>query len=66
MKKQKMKTKKIVTKRFRVSASGKLMHRVQGARHLRRKKSKSRQRRQDSMHELDATMTRKLMPFIQI
>lgn len=43
----KRKTKKIVVKRFRLTKSGKLMHRVQGARHIRRKKSKSRQRRQD-------------------
>lgn len=44
-----MKTKKIVAKRFKVTARGKIMHRVQGARHLRRKKNKSRQRRQDRM-----------------
>ncbi|MBI2404875.1 50S ribosomal protein L35 [Candidatus Gottesmanbacteria bacterium] len=43
----KMKTKKIVTKRFKITKTGKVMHRVQGARHIRRKKSKSRQRRQD-------------------
>jgi large subunit ribosomal protein L35 len=43
----KMKTKKIVAKRFKVTKNGKVMHRVQGARHLRRNKSKSRQRRQD-------------------
>lgn len=42
-----MKTKKIVTKRFKITKTGKVMHRVQGARHIRRKKSKSRQRRQD-------------------
>lgn len=45
----KIKTKKIVAKRFKVTKTGKLMHRVQGARHLRRKKNKSRQRRQDKM-----------------
>lgn len=60
-----MKTKKIVAKRFKLTASGKLMHRVQGARHIRRRKNKSRQRRQDSMKMLDATMTRKLLPFMQ-
>ncbi len=43
----KVKTKKIVAKRFKLTKTGKLMHRVQGARHLRRRKSKSRQRRQD-------------------
>lgn len=43
----KMKTKKIVRKRFKITASGKVMHRVQGARHLRSRKSKAHQRRQD-------------------
>lgn len=43
----KQKTKKIVSKRFKVTKTGKLLHRVQGARHLRRRKSKARQRRQD-------------------
>ncbi|MCL4360176.1 50S ribosomal protein L35 [Patescibacteria group bacterium] len=43
----KMKTKKIVTKRFKVTKRGKLLHRTQGMRHIRRNKSKSRQRRQD-------------------
>jgi len=43
----KTKTKKIVRKRFKVTKTGKLIHRVQGGRHIRRRKSKSRQRRQD-------------------
>ncbi len=43
----KMKTKKIATKRFRITKNGKVMHRVQGARHIRRTKNKSHQRRQD-------------------
>lgn len=43
----KVKTKKIVAKRFKLTKTGKLLHRVQGRRHLRRKKSKARQRRQD-------------------
>lgn len=43
----KVKTKKIVSKRFKITATGKVMHNVQGARHLRRKKSGSRKRRQD-------------------
>jgi len=45
--KNKMKTKKIATKRFKVTGTGKLTHRTQGMRHIRRNKSKSRQRRQD-------------------
>jgi large subunit ribosomal protein L35 len=48
----KMKTKKIVRNRFKITKTGKVMHRVQGARHLRRKKSKSRQRRQDRPMEV--------------
>jgi len=43
----KVKTRKIATKRFKVTKGGKVMHRVQGARHLRAKKSSSRKRRQD-------------------
>lgn len=48
----KLKTKKIVAKRFKVTATGKLIHRAQGRRHLRRKKDKSRQRRQDRPAQL--------------
>ncbi len=45
----KVKTKKIVSKRFKITKTGKVMYRKQGARHLRRKKNKRRQRRQDKM-----------------
>lgn len=44
----KIRTNKIARKRFKVTSTGKLVHRVKGARHLRRNKSKTRQRRQDS------------------
>ncbi len=44
----KIKTNSIANKRFKVSKTGKLIHRTKGARHLNRNKSKSRQRRQDS------------------
>lgn len=47
-----MKTKKVAMKRFRITKRGKVMHRVQGARHIRRNKNKSRQRRQDRPAEL--------------
>lgn len=48
----KMKTKKIVAKRFRITGSGKVMHRTQGARHLRSVKTKAHQRRQDAPQEI--------------
>lgn len=51
----KVKTKKIATKRFRLTKNGKVMHRAQGSRHIRRRKSKSRQRRQDKPKELKTT-----------
>jgi large subunit ribosomal protein L35 len=51
----KMKTKKIVAKRFKVTKSGKVLHRVQGARHLRSVKNKARQRRQDAPHQMTNT-----------
>lgn len=48
----KIKTKKIVTKRFKVTKTGKLFHRTQGLRHLRSRKNKTRQRRQDKPNEV--------------
>lgn len=60
----KMKTKKIVKKRFKVTATGKLMHRVKGARHLRRKKNKSRQRRQDKERELAPAMQKHIKVYL--
>lgn len=48
----KMKTKKIVAKRFKITGTGKIMHRTQGMRHLKSKKSKARQRRQNMEKEV--------------
>ena len=50
-----MKTKKIVMKRFKLTKRGKIVHRHQGARHLRSKKNKARQRRQDAPHTMTNT-----------
>jgi large subunit ribosomal protein L35 len=52
---RKVKTKKIVRNRFKITGTGKVMHRSQGARHLRRKKNKARQRRQDAPQEVTNT-----------
>lgn len=60
-----MKNKKIAVKRFKVTKNGKLMHRVQGARHLRSRKDKRRQRRQDKMVEVgNAKVTRNIKTFL--
>jgi len=51
----KMKTKKIVRKRFKITGSGKIIHRMQGARHLRSNKTKAHQRRQDAPQIVENT-----------
>ncbi len=51
----KVKTKKIVRKRFKLTKTGKVMHRTQGARHLRSRKNKARQRRQDEPQQTTNT-----------
>ena len=40
MSKYKIKTRKIVNKRFKITPTGKVIHRAQNMRHLRRRKSK--------------------------
>lgn len=62
----KVKTKKAVSKRFKVTKTGKVLHGVQGARHLRRKKSKSRQRKQDRAAEITNPKFKRLVKqFVQ-
>jgi large subunit ribosomal protein L35 len=62
----KVKTKKIVRKRFKITKTGKVLHRAQGARHLRSKKSKARQRRQDEPREIVLIKHKKMIKqFIQ-
>lgn len=48
----KVKTRKIVLKRFKITKTGKVMHRIQGQRHIRRNKSKSLQRDYAIMQEV--------------
>ncbi len=52
---RKMKTKTIANKRFKITKNGKVIHRTQGRRHLRNKKSASRKRRQDKPRQLTNT-----------
>lgn len=61
----KLKTRKVAAKRFKVTGTGKLVHRVQGARHLRRKKSKRQQRRQDRQVVLEKAMTKHVMTYLR-
>ncbi|MCL4200814.1 50S ribosomal protein L35 [Patescibacteria group bacterium] len=61
----KVKTRKVAAKRFKVTGKGKLVHRVQGARHLRRKKSKRQQRRQDRQVELKKAMVKHVTAYLR-
>lgn len=60
----KIKTRKVAAKRFKLTGTGKLVHRVQGARHLRRKKNKRRQRRQDRQVALENAMVRHVRIYV--
>lgn len=60
----KLKSRKAVVKRFKTSATGKLMHRASGLNHLMRKKTKAQRRRLlkgDSLMKGDAKRISKMM-----
>ncbi len=60
MKKLKMKTRKGVARRFKITATGKVMRRSQNMRHLRRKKSKKVIRKYRNPRELTGAMAKKV------
>lgn len=60
----KIKTRKVAAKRFKVTGTGKLVHRVQGARHIRRRKDKRRQRRQDRQVALKPAMEKHVKTYL--
>ncbi len=62
--KNKKKTRKIAAKRFKITGTGKLVHRVQGARHIRRRKDKRQQRRQDRQVELKKAMVKHVKTYL--
>jgi len=59
-KKQKQKIKKSITRRFKVTGSGKILHRGSHIRHLRRKKKKGQVRAQKIPQELKGAWKRKV------
>lgn len=60
MKKNKIKTRKIVTKRFKITASGKILRRAQNMRHLRRRKSKKQIRSYRVPKEVTGKLAKKI------
>lgn len=61
MAKNKQKTRKAASKRFKVTGSGKLLHRSKGFRHLRSKKGKRKLRRLKLMKTVEGTNKKKLL-----
>lgn len=62
--KNKQRTRKAVTKRFKVTATGKVLHRGHGVRHLRTKKSNRRLRAQAIPREVLGTMKAKVLKML--
>ncbi len=62
--KQKNKTKKSVAKRFKITATGKVLYRQQGFRHLRSKKNKKWLRRKKQMKEILNKMKAKVLKML--
>lgn len=58
--KQKFKARKSISKRFKKTKTGKLMHKSQNTSHLIKQKSKNRRRRQAVPKELSRVFARKL------
>ncbi len=58
--KTKTKTRKIVTKRFKVTATGKILRRTPEMRHLRKNKSKRQIRRYRHYIEVTGVMAKKI------
>ncbi len=64
MAKNKVRTKKSAAKRFKITATGKLLHRSQGFRHLRSKKNKKWLRTAKKMKSVIGTMKKKLLKML--
>lgn len=62
----KIKSRQIVRKRFKVTASGKIMRRTPQMRHLRRKKSKKLQRRYRKYVEVTGVYAKKIRRMLGI
>lgn len=62
----KQKTKKSAAKRFKLTAKGKILHRHQGFRHLRSKKSKRWLRRVKKTSQVKETYEKKIKKMLGI
>lgn len=63
---QKIKTRKSAAKRFKITATGKVMYRHQMGRHLRRKKSASNLRNKRVDAQLTGTFAKKVKQMLAV
>jgi large subunit ribosomal protein L35 len=61
----KLKTRKIVSKRFKITATGKILRRAQNMRHLRRRKSKKQIRDYQVPKEVTGKLAKKIRAMLQ-
>lgn len=66
MTKTKAKTRKIVHKRFKITATGKVMRRMPTMRHLRRKKSAKQIRRYRKYVEVTGVLAKKIKSMLHL
>ena len=64
MKKNKQKTRKSTSRRFKITATGKVLRRIQNSRHLRMKKSKRAKRRYRQYVEVVGKNAKKIKQMI--
>lgn len=62
----KLKTRKIVMKRFKITSTGKILRRTQNMRHIRRNKSAKQMRRYRLYHEVVGAMAKKIKQMLAI
>lgn len=62
----KMKIRKSVSKRFKITKSGKVLRRSQNMRHIRRKKSKKQIRKYRQPQEVTGTMAKKIKKMLGV
>jgi large subunit ribosomal protein L35 len=61
----KLKTRKIVSKRFKITATGKILRRAQNMRHLRRRKSKKQIRDYAVPKQVTGKLAKKIRSMLQ-
>ena len=61
----KQKSRKSIMKRFKITKTGKVIHKGSFARHLKSTKSKRRQRRQMAPHFIEGRIARKLKKILK-